>query len=149
MKVDLLRVRPLSEYVNLEAKRGPTLTRTLQERERRLRRQMKSASVSMLAFFLKLLVCSMGETSLAQLEPQAVSRTTIPRAELVYDRPADTPDAGQPIGNGRMGTMVWASPDAVQLQINRADVFPVNRDHVGQWGGATDYCGGIARSRFR
>jgi hypothetical protein len=99
----------------------------------------------MLVFLLMLLVCPTDETSLAQVEPQAVSRTTIPRAELVYDRPADTPDAGQPIGNGRMGTMVWTSPDAVQLQINRADVFPVNRDHIGQRGGATDYCGGIAR----
>jgi hypothetical protein len=99
----------------------------------------------MLVFLLMLLVCPTDETSLAQVEPQAVSRTTIPRAELVYDRPADTPDAGQPIGNGRMGTMVWTSPDAVQLQINRADVFSVNRDHIGQRGGATDYCGGIAR----
>ncbi|MFM8221369.1 MAG: glycosyl hydrolase family 95 catalytic domain-containing protein, partial [Planctomycetaceae bacterium] len=44
-----------------------------------------------------------------------------------------------------MGTLVWTSPDAVQLQINRADVFPVNCDHIGERGGATDYCGGIAQ----
>jgi hypothetical protein len=42
-------------------------------------------------------------------------------SDLVYDRPAETPDAGQPIGNGRMGTMVWTSPAAVHLQINRVD----------------------------
>jgi hypothetical protein len=68
-------------------------------------------------------------------------------SDLVYDRPAETPDAGQPIGNGRMGTMVWTSPAAVHLQINRVDVFAVNCDHQGQpgqRGSTTDYCGGIA-----
>ena len=67
--------------------------------------------------------------------------------DLVYDQPAASPDAGQPIGNGRMGTMVWTSPDAIHLQINRADVFAVNCDHQGQpgqRGSVTDYCGGIA-----
>ncbi|MCU0873302.1 MAG: DUF5703 domain-containing protein, partial [Pirellulaceae bacterium] len=68
-------------------------------------------------------------------------------SDLLYERPAATPAAGQPIGNGRMGTMVWTSPDAIHLQINRVDVFAVNRDHQGQpgqRGSATDYCGGIA-----
>jgi hypothetical protein len=68
-------------------------------------------------------------------------------SELIYEQPAMSPDAGQPIGNGRMGTMLWTSPDAIHLQINRVDVFAVNRDHQGQpgqRGSATDYCGGIA-----
>jgi hypothetical protein len=46
-----------------------------------------------------------------------------------------------------MGTMVWTSPTAIHLQINRVDVFAVNCDHLGrpgQVGSATDYCGGIA-----
>jgi len=67
--------------------------------------------------------------------------------DLVYDQPAASPDAGQPIGNGRMGTMVWTAADAIHLQINRADVFAVNRDHQGrpgQRGSSTDYCGGVA-----
>lgn len=74
-------------------------------------------------------------------------RPSLENSDLVYDRPAASPDAGQPIGNGRMGTMVWTSPDAVHLQINRVDVFAVNRDHQGRpaWvGSTTDYCGGIA-----
>ena len=74
-------------------------------------------------------------------------RPSLAYSDLVYDQPAASPDAGQPIGNGRMGTMVWTSPDAIHLQINRADVFAVNRDHQGQpgqRGSATDYCGGIA-----
>jgi hypothetical protein len=74
-------------------------------------------------------------------------RPSLENSDLVYDRPAASPDAGQPIGNGRMGTMVWTSPDAIHLQINRVDVFAVNRDHQGQpgqRGSATDYCGGMA-----
>jgi hypothetical protein len=74
-------------------------------------------------------------------------RQLVSRADLVYQRPAAAPVEGQPIGNGRMGTMVWTSPEAIHLQINRADVFAVNRDHhgrPGQIGSATDYCGGIS-----
>ena len=75
------------------------------------------------------------------------NRPSLENSDLVYNQPAASPDAGQPIGNGRMGTMVWTSPDAIHLQINRVDVFAVNRDHQGQpgqRGSATDYCGGIA-----
>jgi hypothetical protein len=74
-------------------------------------------------------------------------RPSLENSDLVYDQPAESPDAGQPIGNGRMGTMVWTSPDAIHLQINRVDVFAVNCNHQGQpgqRGSATDYCGGIA-----
>ena len=55
-------------------------------------------------------------------------RPSLENSDLVYDRPAASPDAGQPIGNGRMGTMVWTTPGAIELQINRVDVFAVNRD---------------------
>ena len=40
-----------------------------------------------------------------------------------------------------MGTMVWTSPGGVHLQINRNDVFAVNRNHGGSQFGPTDYCG--------
>jgi len=72
-------------------------------------------------------------------------RQLISRADLVYQRPATAPVEGQPIGNGRMGTMVWTTPSAVELQINRVDVFSVNRNHLGVRSGPTDYCGGCAR----
>jgi len=88
-------------------------------------------------------ICSADETY-----PEIVStRTTVARSDLVYDRPAATADEGQPIGNGRMGTMVWTSPNAIHLQIHRVDVFAVNANHQGrpgQIGSTTDYCGGIA-----
>jgi len=77
----------------------------------------------------------------------AAPRSRQEDATLVHDEPVSSPDDGHPLGNGRMGTMVWTSPDAIHLQINRVDVFAVNRDHQGepgQRGSATDYCGGIA-----
>jgi hypothetical protein len=92
--------------------------------------------------------------ALLLLPPAAVpaAEPAAPRARwedstLVYDEPVASPDDGHPLGNGRMGTMVWTSPDAIHLQINRVDVFAVNRDHQGEpghRGSVTDYCGGIA-----
>lgn len=45
------------------------------------------------------------------------------RADLHYDGPAERCEEGLPIGNGRMGSLIWTSPDAIKLQINRSDVF--------------------------
>jgi len=84
-------------------------------------------------------------------EPTAASlfhvdhKTLVSRADLVYETPVKSPVEGQPIGNGRMGTLVWTSPAAVHFQINRNDVFAVNRNHAGAQFGPTDYCGGCAR----
>ncbi|MBU6239285.1 MAG: hypothetical protein KGQ51_15800 [Planctomycetes bacterium] len=93
--------------------------------------------------FMMFGVCSADEP-----HPETVNqRTGVARSDLVYDKPAATPDEGQPIGNGRMGTMVWTSPKAIHMQIHRVDVFAVNANHQGrpgQIGSATDYCGGIA-----
>lgn len=71
-------------------------------------------------------------------------RLMVSRSDLIYEKPAARPVEGQPIGNGRMGTMVWTTPDAIHLQINRVDVFAVNSVHQGRRVGATDYCSGIA-----
>ena len=100
----------------------------------------------LLSSFLVLMV--FGICSADEPDPETVTpRTTVARSDLVYDRPAATPDEGQPIGNGRMGTMVWTSPNAIHMQIHRVDVFAVNAYHQGrpgQIGSTTDYCGGIA-----
>ena len=44
-----------------------------------------------------------------------------------------------------MGTMVWTSPAAVHLQLNRCDVFAVDRHHDRRQAEDTDYCGGCAQ----
>jgi hypothetical protein len=92
-------------------------------------------------------ICSADEPTQTPAAVASVAHAIVSRSNLVYDKPAESADAGQPIGNGRMGTMVWTSPTAIHLQINRVDVFAVNCDHLGrpgQVGSATDYCGGIA-----
>ena len=71
-------------------------------------------------------------------------RSLVSQADLVYESPAARSVEGQPIGNGRMGTLVWTRPDAVHFQINRNDVFAVNRNHVGAQFDPTDTCGGCA-----
>src|SRR5205814_9740662 len=50
-------------------------------------------------------------------------RALVSRADLDYDKPATRSEEGQPIGNGRMGSLVWTTPSALHFQINRVDVF--------------------------
>jgi hypothetical protein len=47
----------------------------------------------------------------------------VARADLHYDQPVVRSEEGMPIGNGRVGTLVWTTPTALKLQINRPDVF--------------------------
>jgi len=78
-------------------------------------------------------------------------RALVSRADLIYQSPAAHSVEGQPIGNGTMGTMVWTTPDSIRFQINRTDLFAVNKGHMGHdaWRGAgsgpTDYGGGVAQ----
>lgn len=75
-------------------------------------------------------------------------RALISRADLVYQSPSSHGEDGTPIGNGRMGTMVWTTASAVCFQINRSDVFAVNRTHRGPQQGPADYCGGCAQMQL-
>lgn len=38
---------------------------------------------------------------------QVDRRAHVARADLVFDSPATRPEEGMPVGNGRMGTLVW------------------------------------------
>ena len=50
----------------------------------------------------------------------------IARADLHYDTPATRSEEGMPIGNGRMGTLVWTTPSELRMQINRVDVHAMD-----------------------
>jgi len=54
-------------------------------------------------------------------------RTLVSRADLIYDKPAERSESGMPTGNGRMGSLVWTSPKSIKMQINRVDVFGMNK----------------------
>ena len=72
-------------------------------------------------------------------------RALVSQADLIYQSPGETPVEGHPIGNGRMGTLIWTSPSSIHLQINRCDVFAVDNTHWGRRADSVDYCGGCAR----
>src|SRR5882724_8333342 len=47
----------------------------------------------------------------------------VSRADITYDQPVTRSEEGLPVGNGRMGSLVWTTPSALKFQINRVDVF--------------------------
>jgi hypothetical protein len=69
-------------------------------------------------------------------------RQLLERADLIYDRPAARSEEGIPVGNGRMGSLVWTVPDALKFQINRVDVYG-NDSHTNSFFERhSDYAGG-------
>ena len=52
-------------------------------------------------------------------------KSLVSRADLSYDTPVSRSEEGIPIGNGRMGSLLWTTPSAMHFQINRVDVFAV------------------------
>lgn len=71
-------------------------------------------------------------------------RARISRADLIYDRPVERSEAGMPLGNGRMGTLVWTTPAQVCFQINRVDVYANNSYSNSFFERHDDYCSGCA-----
>lgn len=66
----------------------------------------------------------------------------ISRADLNYTNAVSRSEDGIPIGNGRMGTLVWTTPSAIHFQINRVDVFGNDGSTDSFPERHTDYCGG-------
>src|ERR1041385_8007267 len=58
--------------------------------------------------------------------PDGALRALISRADLDYPAPVTRSEDGLPVGNGRMGSLVWTSPTALRFQINRNDVQPIS-----------------------
>ena len=69
----------------------------------------------------------------------------VSRADLIYLAPTEHNREGQPIGNGRMGTVVWTTPGAVHFLINRSDLYAADNSHGGQFSGPSDDFGRLAR----
>jgi hypothetical protein len=97
------------------------------------RRRVQSFSLLFLFFFLVIASRAAAGGDL---------RALISQADLVYDKPVPRSEEGMPIGNGRMGSLVWTSPTAVKLQINRVDLQPINRETNSFFERNTDYMGG-------
>jgi hypothetical protein len=66
----------------------------------------------------------------------------VARADLNYITPASRSEEGMPVGNGRMGSLVWTSPTALKFQINRVDVFAMHASSVSFPRADSDYAAG-------
>jgi hypothetical protein len=74
----------------------------------------------------------------------AEDRARVSRADLIYQEPVARSEEGMPLGNGRMGTLVWTTPSQIRFQINRVDVYANNSYTNSFFERHNDYCGGIA-----
>jgi len=70
-------------------------------------------------FVAPLTIAETGSTQILTIDESKL----VSRGDLSYDKPASRSEEGMPVGNGRMGSLVWTSPSALKFQINRVDVF--------------------------
>jgi hypothetical protein len=66
----------------------------------------------------------------------------VAHADLSFATPAPGSHDGLPIGNGRMGTLVWTTPAALHYQINHVDLFCNDKNTLASPKGHTDYSAG-------
>src|SRR4029078_10051094 len=83
-------------------------------------------------------------SSVAQSAPsgdliQFKRRAEVSRADLDYTSPPTRSEEGMPIGTGRMGTLIWTSPSAIRMQINRVDVHAMDSTTFSFGRADTDY----------
>jgi hypothetical protein len=77
-------------------------------------------------------------------EPGETLRARIALSDLLYGEPASRSEEGIPIGNGRMGSLLWTTPSQLRFQINRVDVYASNAASNSFNEAHNDYCGGCA-----
>lgn len=71
-------------------------------------------------------------------------KSLVSRADLDYNTPVIRSEEGMPVGNGRMGSLVWTTPASIHFQINRVDVFGMGNNTNSFPAGHTDYSNGCA-----
>ena len=98
-------------------------------------------------FLISLLLLLSSLHSFAQrqkeLSPNPNYKELVSHADLVYDKPVNRSEEGMPLGNGRMGSLVWTTPSAIRFQLNRVDVFANNSASNNFYERHTDYCSGL------
>jgi alpha-L-fucosidase 2 len=83
----------------------------------------------------------------ALLLPLALTLPTLAAPELWYDKPAAKWTEALPVGNGRIGAMVFGSPDQERLQFNE-DTIWTGKPHNYANDGAVDHLPEIRRLLF-
>ena len=89
-------------------------------RETRVERSaVKRSLLATIALLVALRVPGSGFQVPVQVPSSA--RAIVSRADRIYTTPVSRSEEGIPIGNGRMGALVWTTPRAMKFQINRLD----------------------------
>ncbi len=78
----------------------------------------------------------------AVIIPAIDYQSLISKADLIYGKPVKLSQAGQPIGNGKMGSLIWTSPQVLSLQLNRVDIFNIDSNSNTFNDNSSNYCGG-------
>ncbi|MFZ0281292.1 MAG: DUF5703 domain-containing protein, partial [Bacteroidales bacterium] len=81
-------------------------------------------------------------TNKSVAQPAIDLRSLISAADLTYNEPVVRREEGMPVGNGRMGSLVWTTPSSLKFQINRVDIFGNNCASNNFFERNTDYCSG-------
>lgn len=89
-----------------------------------------------------LALCAAAVLTAADSMIQVDLRRLVSRADIVFDAPASRPEEGLPLGNGRTGSLVWTTPSAIKLQVNRVDVHAMDSTTVSFPRADTDYGSG-------
>ncbi|MBL7113739.1 MAG: glycoside hydrolase [Bacteroidales bacterium] len=104
---------------------------------------------NMLIVFLVCMVCIFGCSKKTSTDAPSDSqvgiidyRKLVSNADLVYNEPVSRSEEGMPVGNGRMGSLVWTTPTSLKMQINRVDVFAINKSTNSFPARHTDYASG-------
>lgn len=92
----------------------------------------------MMAAWLASMFLVNAESALLDVNTQKL----VGRADLHYTEPASRSEEGMPVGNGRMGSLVWTTPSALRFQINRVDVFAEDSTTVSFPQADSDYAAG-------
>jgi hypothetical protein len=66
----------------------------------------------------------------------------VSKADLNYNVPVIRSEEGMPVGNGRMGSLVWTTPTAIHFQINRVDVWAMGCNTNSFPDGHSNYANG-------
>lgn len=69
-------------------------------------------------------------------------RSLVSHADLEFNTPAPSRHDGLPIGNGRVGTLVWTTPSTLHYQINHVDLFCFGNNTLASPQGHNDYSSG-------
>ncbi|MDO8543746.1 MAG: hypothetical protein Q7S40_25165 [Opitutaceae bacterium] len=83
-----------------------------------------------------------GAVRLGAAEPGVDVRALVARSDLHYPGAVERSEDGMPIGNGRMGSLVWTTPTALHFQVNRNDVQPISCETSSFFERNSDYMGG-------